>query len=278
MIEIGKEQTLTIVKITDFGVYLNEGTNHDADSVLLPRKQVPKGAGRGDQVTVFIYRDSKDRLIATVHEPKLTLGECAVLNVVETTKIGAFMDWGLEKDLFLPYKEQTCRVHAGRSYLVSLYEDRSHRLCATMRLYHRLSTDAPYNSEDHVEGIVYEISEQHGAYVAVDGKYSARISKKELHQPLKVGQQIKARVIKVLEDGKLELSLGEKAYMQMDVDASHIMEAIESYDGELPFNDKAKPSVIEAEFQMSKAAFKRAVGRLLKQGRIEITDTSIRKK
>ncbi|MDD5950236.1 MAG: S1-like domain-containing RNA-binding protein [Lachnospiraceae bacterium] len=276
MIEIGRKQTLTVVKKTDFGVYLNEGDQDDGTSVLLPRKQVPKGAEKGTQIPVFIYRDSSDRLIATTREPKLTLGECALLPVVQITKIGAFLDWGLEKDLLLPYKEQTTKVRQGRQYLVCLYEDKSHRLCATMKLYHRLSTDSEYKAEDHVEGTVYEVDEQYGAYVAVDNRYSGRIAKKELHQPLSIGQSIRARVIKVQPDGKLDLSLSEKAHVQMDVDAALVMDTIASYDGVLPFTDKAKPEVIERELGLSKNAFKRAVGRLLKQGKIEIQDTCIR--
>lgn len=277
MIEIGKKQKLIVVKLVDFGVYLNETPDAREGNVLLPRKQVPKGTSRGDEIDVFIYRDSSDRLIATVNEPMLTLGEFAMLRVKQITKIGAFLDWGLEKDLLLPYKEQTGKLREGNSYLVCLYEDKSHRLCATMKLYHRLSLSSPYQEGDHVEGIVYENSDSYGTYVAVDGRYSARIAKKEIHRPIRIGETVKARVVKVLEDGKLELSLFEKAYVQMDVDAAMIMDVIESYDGELPFNDKAAPELIEEELHISKAAFKRAVGRLLKQRRIEITADGIKK-
>lgn len=277
MIEIGKKQKLIVVKLVDFGVYLNETPDAREGNVLLPRKQVPKGTSRGDEIEVFIYRDSSDRLIATVNEPMLTLGEFAMLRVKQITKIGAFLDWGLEKDLLLPYKEQTGKLREGNSYLVCLYEDKSHRLCATMKLYHRLSLSSPYQEGDHVEGIVYENSDSYGTYVAVDGRYSARIAKKEIHRSIRIGETVKARVVKVLEDGKLELSLFEKAYVQMDVDAAMIMDVIESYDGELPFNDKAAPELIEEELHISKAAFKRAVGRLLKQRRIEITADGIKK-
>lgn len=277
MIEIGKKQKLIVVKLVDFGVYLNETPDASEGNVLLPRKQVPKGTSRGDEIEVFIYRDSSDRLIATVNEPLITLGEFGILTVKQITKIGAFLDWGLEKDLLLPYKEQTGKVREGKSYLVCLYEDKSHRLCATMKLYHRLSLESPYQEGEHVEGIVYENSDSYGIYVAVDNKYSARIAKKEVHRPIQVGERVKARVVKVLEDGKLELSLSEKAYVQMDVDAAMIMDTIESYDGMLPFNDKASPQMIEEEFHISKAAFKRAVGRLLKQRKIEITENGIKK-
>ena len=277
MIEIGKKQVLTVVKQTDFGVYLNTGTEHNEDSVLLPRKQVPSGTERGSRIEVFIYRDSKDRLIATTNEPKLTLGECAMLRVKEITNIGAFLDWGLEKDLLLPFKEQTARVKEGREYLICLYEDKSHRLCGTMKLYHHLSQASPYKADDRIEGTVYELSDEYGAFVAVDNKYSGLIPKKDIHKPIMVGQKVSARIVKVLDDGKLNLSLYEKAYLQMDIDAALIMETIDSYDGVLPFNDKAKPEIIEQEFGLSKNAFKRAIGRLLKQGMIEIGENEIKK-
>jgi hypothetical protein len=184
----------------------------------------------------------------------------------------------LEKDLLLPYKEQTAPLKEGQECLVCLYVDKSGRLCATMKLYHRLSKESPYKEDDHVTGVVYEVSREHGAYVAVDNRYSARIARNELHHPLRVGEPISARVVKVLDDGKLSLSLSEKAYVQMDTDAALVMDTIASYDGELPFTDKASPAVIEREFGISKNAFKRAVGRLLKQGKIEIKDTCIRAK
>lgn len=280
-LELGKRQVLSVVKVVEFGVYLchpEDVHSADAERVLLPRKQVPKGAKKGTEIEVFLYRDSQDRLIATTNTPKLQMGELALLKVKETTKIGAFMDWGLEKDLFLPYKEQTVLVKEGREYLVSLYLDKSSRLCATMRLYRYLKRKSPYQVDDTVEGMVYEITDHNGAYVAVDNQYSGRIAKKEIHKSIRVGETVKARVAKVLDDGKLDLSFSQKAYIQMDVDAQLVYETIESYDGVLPFTDKAKPEVIEEELGISKNAFKRAVGRLLKQGKIEIGDGEIRLK
>lgn len=269
-------------KRTDFGVYLGEegeGFDRDRDTrVLLPAKQVPPGLEKGGRVEVFLYRDSKDRLIATTRTPLITLGEIAELRVNQVTKIGAFLDWGLEKDLFLPYREQTIPVREKKTYPVLLYEDKTHRLAATMKLYHHLSKDHDYSRDDHVEGVVYEVVPDRGAYVAVDLKYSAMIPDRELHKKLFPGDHVKARVTKVLPDGKLELALHEKAYLQMDSDAARIMDVIESYDGVLPFNDKASPERIAEEFDMSKAEFKRAVGRLLKGNRIIITKDSIVKR
>ena len=268
---LGKKQVLTIVKQVEFGVYL--GT--EKEKVLLPKKQVPEGAEPGDPVEVFLYKDSQDRLIATTNEPLLTLGEMAVLEVAETGKYGAFLKWGLEKDLFLPFKEQTSRVKKGDKCLVTLYVDKSQRLCATMRVYELLRKDSEYKKDDMVTGIVYETSQQFGAFVAVDNQFSALIPRRELFREMPVGTIVHARVTSVKEDGKLDLSLREKAFVQMDADAEMIYEKMKSQNGMIPFIDKADPEIIKREFGMSKAAFKRAVGRLLKAGKIEIGEQKI---
>lgn len=276
MLEIGKIQELTIVKKVDFGVYLAESADA-AEKVLLPGRQVPKDAKPGDKLEVFLYKDSSDRLISTTARPKLLLGEVAELTVAQTARMGAFLDWGLEKDLFLPFKEQTKKVKEGDRFPAALYVDKSGRLCATMKVYHYLHTDSPYKKDDQVSGYLYEISRQFGAFVAVDGRYSALIPPREMYGELKVGDTVKARVVKVHEDGKLDLSVRDKAYLIIETDADKVMRLIESFDGVLPFNDKASPEVIKRETNMSKNEFKRAVGHLLKNGRIEITEKSIRK-
>lgn len=276
MIRLGERQELVVVKKVDFGVYLAVSPEKAEEKVLLPVKQVPAGREVGDRLEVFIYRDSEDRLIATTRIPKLQMGQVAELTVVQTGKLGAFLDWGLEKDLFLPFKEQRGRVREEESVLVSLYIDKSDRLCATMNVYEALRTDSPYQAEDRVRGRVYEISNNFGAFVAVDNMYSGLIAAKELYGDIKPGIDVEARVIRVREDGKLDLSVREKAYLQMDTDAEKILELLNSYEGALPFNDKAAPEVIRHETGMSKNEFKRAVGRLLKQGRIEIGEKNIR--
>lgn len=275
MIQLGEMQTLRIIKTVEFGVYLSDGAGEE-NRVLLPQKQVPEGAKTGDEIEVFVYRDSKDRLIATTHIPKLTLHSVARVRVAQVGKVGAFLDWGLEKDLLLPYKEQTRRVSEGEECLAALYIDKSDRLCATMNVYPYLSVDSPYKAEDRVSGTVYEISNNFGAFVAVDDKYSGLIPKKELYGNVQIGDVIQARVTGVKEDGKLNLSIREKAYLQIDADAQKVMDIIYSFDGVLPFTDKASPEVIKRETQMSKNEFKRAVGRLLKEGKIQITERAIR--
>lgn len=274
MIELGKIQTLEVQRVKEFGVYLGE-PGDETHSVLLPKKQVPEGTSVGDALTVFIYKDSEDRLIATTGTPKLQVGEVAVLLVKDVAKIGAFLDMGLEKDLLLPFKEQNHKVRQGENCLVALYIDKSKRLAATMNVYSYMSNESPYKKDDRVTGTIYEISENLGAFVAVDNRYYGLIPKKELYGKFREGDTVEARVVKVREDGKLDLSPREKAYMQMDTDAELVMKAIDEFDGILPFNDKADPEIIKKEFDMSKNAFKRAVGRLLKEGRIRITEKTI---
>lgn len=269
--QLGKKQVLTVVKKVDFGVYLGS----ESERVLLPKKQVPEGIDLGDPIEVFLYKDSDDRLIATTNEPRLELGKLAVLDVADVGKFGAFLDWGLEKELFLPFRQQTHKVKKGDRCLVSLYIDKSDRLCATMKVYPILRTDSPYKKDDMVEGIIYDTSEKFGVFVAVDNQYSALIPKREVYGKLEVGQTVKARVSEVKADGKLDLCVREKIPMQMSADAEMLFEAIQRYGGELPFNDKSDPETIKQELGLSKNAFKRAVGRLLKEGKIEIREKSI---
>lgn len=277
MIRLGETQELVIVKKVAFGVYLSVSAEDADNRVLLPAKQVPEGAETGDSLTVFVYRDSQDRMIATTREPGLRMGQVAELRVAQVSGIGAFLDWGLEKDLLLPFKQQRGKVRQGDNVLVSLYVDKSGRLCATMNVYESLRTDSPYKPEDRVTGRVYELSDNFGAFVAVDKLYSGLIPKKELYGSVELGQDVDARVLKVREDGKLTLSIRDKAYLQMDGDAEKLLSIIDSYDGVLPFTEKADPEVIRRETGMSKNEFKRAAGRLFKERRIVIRDGVIRR-
>ena len=276
MIQLGERQKLVVVKTVDFGVYVAPAAGEAEEKVLLPKKQVPEGTKIGDELEVFIYRDSNDRLIATTNEAKLSLGEVALLKVSQVAAIGAFLDWGLEKDLFLPFREQTKQLKEGDECLVALYIDKSDRLCATMKVYTYLSTESGYKKDDRIEGHVYEISKNFGAFVAVDDKYSGLIPMKEIYGNIQVGDPISARVTGVKEDGKLDLSIREKSYLQIGKDVIRILDILEKYDGVLPFNDKASPETIRREMQMSKNEFKRAVGHLLKEGKITITEKNIR--
>jgi len=272
--ELGIKQTLVCKKKEEFGMYLCQNDGSD-EKVLLPIKQVPKDAKIGDEIEVFLYRDSKDRLIATTNEPKVTLGKIARLNVREAGKIGAFLDWGLEKDLLLPFAEQTARVKAGDSVLAALYIDKSNRLCATMNVYKYLSQDSDYKKDDKVTGTVYQISDNFGAFVAVDDMYSGLIPKKEMYGKISIGERVTARVTGVKEDGKLDLSVREKPEIQINVDADAIYSMLQERKGRLGFSDSASPEKIKEETGMSKNQFKRAVGHLLKTGKIEIKPEDI---
>lgn len=274
MIELGRRQVLTVVRAKEFGVYLAENQECE-QGVLLPSKQVPEGTKPGDQLEVFIYKDSEDRLIATTEIPKIQVGETAVLEVKDAAKMGAFLDMGLVKHLLLPFKEQTVKVKTGDQCLVAMYVDKSARLAATMKVYSYLSSQSPYEKDSKVTGLVYQINENLGAFVAVDNRYYGLVPVKELFGGCQVGDIVEARVTRVREDGKLDLSLRDKAYLQIDLDAEKIMKALEKLDGVLPFDDKASPELIRKEFNISKNAFKRAVGHLLKNGSVKIENNTI---
>lgn len=279
---LGYMQTLVAVKKTDFGLFLTDIEKKDdknralGDEVLLPKNQVTEDMRVGSEIEVFLYKDSEDRMIATRLVPYIKIGEIKKLRVKEVNKIGAFLDWGLTKDLLLPFKEQIYDIKSGDEILVTVYIDLSDRLCATMDLYSRLSLLPPYQKDDMVKGTVYQVHEQFGAYVAVDNKYSALVPKKELHCELKPGDEIEARVLEVKEDGKLDLSLRQKAYVQMDADSALILDKLKQAGGSLPYQDKSSAEEIKEEFNLSKAAFKRAIGRLYKERVIVIEKDGIR--
>ena len=269
--ELGKTQKLKMIKKVEFGVYLGSLE----EQILLPKKQVPEGLQKDDEVEVFVYRDSEDRLIATTNKPKAELGETVVLEVKDVSKNGAYLDWGLEKDLFLPFKEQIYKVAPGDKALVGIYIDKSNRLCATMKVYDYLKCTSTYVEEDVVQGIVYNYNPQYGAFVAVDGKYHGLVQSKELTKRLELGEKVEARVKSVRPDGKLDLALRKKAYLQIEEDAEEIVRFMEAHGGKLGYTDKAKPEIIKNDFNMSKNEFKRAIGRLLKAGRVSIGENNI---
>ena len=296
MILLGRTQQLKVDSLQPHGAYLvaaNEGEAAavvsgsasgaasdatpviDADRILLPQNQL-SGEAVGDLVTVFVYKDSEDRPIATKLLPKAELGRVAALSVTQINRVGAFLDWGLPKDLLLPYREQTKPVGEGDEVLVAVYADKSGRLCATMKLYPYLRTDSPYHKDDRVTGRVYETSNNFGAFVAVDDVYSGLIPKKDLFYPLAPMQSVEARIAAVLPDGKLTLTLREKAHVQMEGDAALVLSALRSAGGFLPYHDKSSAEDIKARFSLGKNAFKRAIGHLYRDRLITIDEDGIR--
>lgn len=272
MIEIGKIQHLKIANFTSFGAYLDANTGVRHDNILLPIKQLPEDAKEGDEVEVFIYRDSEERLIATRKKPLAQLGELAYLKVTAKTQIGAFLDIGLERGLFLPFHEQKFPIQVGKGYLVKVYLDKSQRLSATTEIYEYLSAESHYQKNDKVVGTVYSVNPDIGAFVAVDNKYMGLIPVNEYFSELREGDQVEARVIRVREDGKLDLSPRELSYLQMDIDTLKILQGIKNHEGFLSLNDKSSPVEIQSRLNMSKAAFKRAVGKLLKENKVIQTE------
>ena len=277
MFNLAKKQTLYVEKLVEFGAYLVPEELKDKkvpaanEHVLLPKKQVPAGSKRGDAIEVFLYLDSADRLIATTTVPKLSLGEVGRLTVKDVTRIGAFLGWGLEKDLLLPFKEQTKKAEVGDEVLVAVYLDKSGRICSTMNVYPYLTTTDKYKKNDRITGTVYQTSDNFGVFVAIDDLYQGLIPKREVYGKCEIGSTIEARVINVREDGKIDLSIREKSHVQAEADSQKILELIKSYDGVLPFTEKASPEVITRETGMSKNEFKKAVGHLYKNRQIEIS-------
>ena len=274
--KLGEWNILRIDRIKEVGAYLTDGV----EDVLLPTRQIPEGVEIGDNLNVFLYRDSEDRLIATTHEPLITLGEIKKLKVKSVSDIGAFLDWGLSRDLFLPFKEQTVKVQQEKSYLVRLYIDKSNRLAASMKIASVLKPNDKFQKGDHVSGVVYNVKKDFGVFVALydDDKisYSGLIHSSEVFENLYVGDEVGCRVVKARDDGKLDLAMRDEIPQQMEKDAEMVLDIIKSYGGKLPFNDKADASRIKKEFGISKNAFKRAVGRLYKNRLIEIEEDGIR--
>lgn len=278
MIEVGRYYKLRIANFASFGAYLDAETGERKDNILLPKKQIPEGAKEGDELEVFIYRDSEERLIATTRKPLAQLGDLAYLQVTAKAKIGAFLDWGLERGLFIPFREQKYPLEVGKRYLVKVYLDKSRRLCATTEIYEYLKADSPYGKDDKVVGTVYAIRPEIGAFVAVDNQYYGLIPVNEYFSKLREGDQVEARVIRVREDGRLDLSPREPAYLQLETDAARILAGIRDHDGFLALNDKSSPVEIQSRLNLSKAAFKRGLGRLLKENKVVQSDGGLKEK
>jgi len=278
MIKLGEKQTLIVSKKTDFGLYLQDPSDLERDAILLPLREVPKDAEVSDHLEVFVYKDSEDRFVCTTLEPFISIGEFKKLKVAQVTKIGAFLEWGLMKDLFLPFKEQVGEVVEGESYLVGLYVDKSERLAATMKIAKLLSNDHEIEVGTKTKGIIYNVHKEIGIFVAVEGKYQGLIPMKEVTKRYHVGSEIEFKVSRIRDDGRLDLTLGEGGFSQMDIDEQKLFDALSKNDGFLPINDGATKEKINKELNMSKRAFKRALGRLMKAGKVEQTSDGMKLK
>lgn len=275
MIELGRSQFLTIKRFTTVGAFLNDEEEITED-ILLPRKFVKKDWQVGKQIEVFVYKDNENRPIATTLKPKIQLGQLAILQVIDVNKVGAFLDWGLEKDLYLPYEEQTQKVKRHEFYLVSLYVDVSNRLTATMKVDPYFSKEVPYKENDWVEGRIYSFDYDIGAFILVDNKYNAMLPDNEIDGIMKVNDHVKLRVRNVKADGKIDLTRNNRFYEDLGADSEKVYSILRDNGGFLKVGDHSNPKLIYSIFNMSKSQFKRSLGRLYKQRRIIFVNDGIK--
>lgn len=274
MYKIGEYQLVDIDEKNQYGYMVKI---EDEESILLPYGEVLGDIEIGESIMVFVYLDTKDRLVATMNTPKAVVGDLAYLKVVDQTDFGYFLDFGLKRDLFMPLKACNYDIQVNKSYLVFIYVDKSNRLCATTKVYDYLKVDHNYKANDQVSGTIIRINPEVGVFVAVDNQYKGLIPKNEYFGSDRPGNILDLRVIRVREDQKLDLATRKKIEDQMSIDAEIIYSRLLQAGGKLDFHDKSDPEAIKAAFSMSKKAFKRALGRLMKENKIEMFETYIKK-
>lgn len=273
MMNIGKWNTLQVVSDTKFGLYLADEEGND---VLLPNKYCPKEANIGDKMEVFVYRDSEQRPVATTLRPLIVRDAFAYLKVKQVGTIGAFLDWGLEKDLLVPYKEQEPRMEEGRRYMVFLYLDKaSGRLVATNRVRKHLNNDALEVEVGDEVGIQIWEENEAGFKAIINNKHSGIVYRSDLHAPLKIGEKMKAYVRAIREDNKVDLSLQPIGFENVEASAEALLAMLKSNGGKLPYGDKSDPELIQQKLKMSKKTFKRAAGTLFKKNLVRIEDQAL---
>ncbi len=276
MLALGKIQKAYVNRLSEFGAYLSDEKNGEFE-VLLPNKFVPKGIEIDAELSVFIYKDSEQRLTATLQTPLLTLGQIGFLEVVSDIKSGYFLNMGLDKDLYMPYNETKGTPQKGRKVLVQVYIDQNDQLCATMKIFNHLKDGTHFKVGEHVKGTIYELKPEMGAFFAIEDTYHGLIPKHELYKEIKEGAKLEARITRVREDGKVNLSIREKSAVQINDDVDLLMKVLDDAGGMLYLNDESEPEDIKRKLNLSKRAFKRAVGRLLKEGKIQILEDGIKK-
>jgi len=273
MIQVGKYNELEVVKQMDFGAYLGA----DNAEVLLPQKWVPKGTQLGDVLHVFVYRDSEDRLIATTVEPYATSGEFAFLEVKQTNNIGAFLDWGMEKDLLVPFSEQPNKMIPGKSYVVYVYTDeKSNRMVASGKINKFIEReDIDLQANDVVDLLIYSETDK-GFNAIINNTYTGLIYKNEIYDNVRIGDKLKGYVKQVREDNKIDLSLQKAGYELVDDVKWKILNVLKEKNGFLALHDNSSPEEIKSVLQISKKAFKKAVGTLYKERLITLSDKGIK--
>lgn len=273
---LGKMQKLVIKRITSIGAFLNDTIETDDNTdILLPKKYLKKDKVVGDKIEVFVYKDNQNRPIATTKKSKIELGGLAILQVIDTTKIGAFLDWGLDKDLLLPFEEQIGTIKKHSYHLVGLYIDKSDRLTATMKVDDFFENDIKLKENDWVNGEVYSFNSDIGAFILVEGKYNGMLPNVEIMGIPRIGDNVRLRVKHIKEDGKIDLTISNRSHIELNKDADQIYSILKDNGGFLRVDDKSDPKIIRRVFNMSKGQFKKSIGRLYKQRKIIFKDNGI---
>lgn len=275
-VNIGRDNNLTVARLVDFGCYLDGGADGE---ILMPAKYMTQGLQVGDSVRVFVYFDSEDRLVATTETPLAQVGQVAYLTCKEVASPGAFLDWGLVKDLLVPRREQRDVMVAGRKYIVYVFQDHvTGRIAATQWFARQLDNVMPrYRIGDQADAIVTELSPL-GYNVVIDNAFSALIYQSDVYSPLAVGDRLKVYIKKVREDDKIDVSPTPIGYAKVDDLAQTIIDRLKLSNGELNVGDKSNPELIRDLFGCSKKSFKMTIGTLFRQGVIDITDRGIKLK
>lgn len=275
MIELGKYNTITVVKSVDFGIYLDGGEGLE---ILMPTKYVPEGTKEGDELRCFVYQDSEARLIATTEHPYAIVGQFASLKINSVNAVGAFADWGTSKELLIPHREQTVKMEEGHRYIIYIYVDSvSGRIVGTAKIDKYLDNVPPsYEENEEIDALVWKPTPL-GYKVIVNGQHTGLIYKNQIFQPVRVGEHLRAWVKGIREDDKIDLMLQPMGYRNMiDGVEATVLKALHNNNGFLPLTDKSDPELIADKLQCSKKNFKKAIGALYKQGRISLDDDGIR--
>lgn len=273
MIKVGEYNVLKVLRSVDFGFYLDDG----AEGILLPKRFVPEGLAIGDEITVFVYHDSEGRMIATTQHPKGVVGEIVKLKAVTVTNLGAFLDWGLMKDIFVPKSKQLSGMRQGAEYLVKIYlDEQTGRVAATEKIEPFLSNENLTVKEmDAVDLIVYRRTDI-GYLVIINNVHTGVLHFNEIYRNIGGGDKMKGFIKTIRPENKIDVAVGRPGYERVEDEAGKIVRLLNENNGYLPYHDKSAPEEIYDFFGMSKKAFKMATGSLYKQQKIILTKTGIK--
>ncbi|MEJ8553716.1 CvfB family protein [Tepidibacter sp. Z1-5] len=268
MFKLGDFNELKVVKEKEFGFFLDS----EVGEILLPTKYVPEDLEVGDNINVFVYKDSEDRYLATTKTPKAKVGDIAFLEVKDINQYGAFIDWGLEKELLVPYSQQKEKLKKNKKYIFSIYKDDvSNRIIASQKINRYIEEDDIDLTEgQEVDMMIYQFTDM-GVKVIIEGKYFGLLYKNEVYKNLKVGDVVKGFVKKIREDNKIDVSIRKKINLEIDEAKERILDELKKYDGILYLTDKSSPDHIQKSLEMSKGMFKKALGGLYKDGLVTLT-------